>query len=80
VASVSRPEIKIGILNGYRVLMVCTACVRGGGMPYIIKIKAKKQKQFDGFRLKGHARDFAKRKSIKHYKLIFFKFIKGPSK
>jgi len=49
-------------------------------MPYIIKIKGKKQKEFYGFRLKSHARDFAKRKRIKHYVLIFFRFIKGPSK
>jgi hypothetical protein len=49
-------------------------------MPYIIKIRGKRQRDFYGFRLKSHARDFAKRKSIKHYTLIFFNFIKGPSK
>jgi hypothetical protein len=56
------------------------ACVKVGGMPYFIKTKGKTQKEYYGFRLKSHARDFAKRKNIKHYVLIFFKFIKGPSK
>jgi hypothetical protein len=49
-------------------------------MPYIMVIKGSKEKSYTSFKYTCHAREFARRNRIQHYKLVNIEYVKGKRK